>query len=98
MNNDLLYEVRDGIAHVTLNRPQARNALTYEMYDGVASFAGKAAKDPAVGAMVIRGAGDKAFASGSEISQFLEFKGGADGIAYEQHLDKVLTEIGRAHV
>ncbi len=93
MNNELLYEVRGGIAHITLNRPQARNALTHEMYDGVASFAGKVAKDPAVGVMVIRGAGDKAFASGSEISQFLEFKGGADGIAYEQHLDKVLTAL-----
>ena len=93
MNNDLLYEVHDGIAHVTLNRPQARNALTFEMYDGLAELAGQVAADPAIGAMVIRGAGDKAFASGSEISQFLAFKGGADGIAYEQHLDHVLTAL-----
>ena len=95
MSDQLLLEVRAGIAHVTLNRPQARNALTFEMYDGLAEIAAKAAADAEVRAVVIRGAGDKAFASGSEISQFLDFKGGADGVAYEQHLDQVLTALER---
>jgi len=95
MSNDLLYEVRDGVAHATLNRPQARNALTPAMYDGLARVAGEIAANPAIGALVIRGAGDKAFASGSEISQFLAFKGGADGVAYERHLDEVLTALER---
>jgi len=93
MSNDLLYEVRDGIAHATLNRPQARNALTYEMYDGLGNIAARIAEDPAIGALVIRGAGDKAFASGSEISQFLGFKGGDDGVAYERRLDQVLSAL-----
>ena len=95
MTDDLLYEVRDGIAQVTLNRPQARNALTPEMYDGLAGAAAEVAADPAIRALVIRGAGDKAFAAGSEISQFLAFKDGADGVAYEQHLDNVLTDLER---
>ena len=93
MSDDLLYEVRDGIAHATLNRPQARNALTPGMYDGLARVATEIAADPAIRALVIRGAGDKAFASGSEISQFLAFKGGADGVAYERHLDQVLSAL-----
>ena len=95
MNDQLLQEVREGIAHVTLNRPQARNALTFEMYDGLAEIANKVAADPQIRAVVIRGAGDKAFASGSEISQFRAFKGGADGVAYEQHLDEVLGALER---
>lgn len=95
MSNDLLYEVRDCIAHATLNRPQARNALTPEMYDGLARVAGEIATDAAIRALVIRGAGDKAFASGSEISQFLAFKGGDDGVAYERHLDQVLNALER---
>jgi len=95
MSNELIHEVRDGISHVTLNRPQARNALTFEMYDGLARIAGEVAGDASIAAMVIRGAGDKAFASGSEISQFLAFKGGDDGVAYERHLDEVLTAIER---
>jgi enoyl-CoA hydratase len=95
MTTDLMYEVRDGIAHATLNRPQARNALTFEMYEGLARISEEIANDPAIGALVIRGAGDKAFASGSDISQFLEFKGGGDGIAYEQRLDKILSTLER---
>ena len=95
MNDDLLYEVRDGIAHATLNRPQARNALTFEMYEGLARVAMEIADDPAIGALVIRGAGDKAFAAGSEISQFLDFKSGDDGVAYEQKLDGILSALER---
>ncbi len=95
MSTDLIYDVRDGIAHATLNRPEARNALTFEMYEGLARIAEDVGKDPAIGALVIRGAGDKAFASGTDISQFLDFKGGADGIAYEQRLDRILSTLER---
>ncbi|MFM9968976.1 MAG: enoyl-CoA hydratase/isomerase family protein [Burkholderiales bacterium] len=95
MNNDLLYELRDGIARVTFNREKARNALTFEMYEGLARIAEEVAIDPAVRVMVIRGAGDRAFASGTDISQFLEYKNGEDGINYERRLDKVLSSLER---
>ena len=39
MNDELLYEQRDDIGHVTLNRPQARNALTFPMYERLAEIA-----------------------------------------------------------
>ena len=88
-------EVRDGIAHVTLNRPQARNALTFAMYEGLARIATEIADDPAIKVLVIRGAGGKAFAAGTDISQFLEFTNGDDGIAYEERLGKAMDVIER---
>ena len=88
-------EVRDGIAHVTLNRPQARNALTFAMYEGLARIATEIADDPAIKVLVIRGAGGKAFAAGTDISQFLEFTSGDDGIAYEERLRKAMDVIER---
>jgi enoyl-CoA hydratase/carnithine racemase len=95
LNDELIIETRDGIAHVTLNRPQARNALTYAMYEGLAAFSRQIATDPAVKVMVIRGAGDKAFAAGTDISQFLEFTSGEDGIAYEERLGACLEVVER---
>ena len=88
-------EVRDGIAHVTLNRPQARNALTFAMYEGLARIATEIADDPAIKVLVIRGAGGKAFAAGTDISQFLEFTSGDDGIAYEERLSRTMGVVER---
>ena len=48
MSDELLYEVRDGIARVTFNRPQARNALTFDMYEGLATACGKANADRSI--------------------------------------------------
>ena len=95
LTHDLLTEVRNGIAHVTLNRPQARNALTYDMYEGLARYSQDIAQDPAVKVLVIRGAGDRAFAAGTDISQFLEFTSGADGIAYEEKFGTHLETLER---
>jgi enoyl-CoA hydratase/carnithine racemase len=93
--SDLLYEVRDGVAHATLNRPQARNALTFAMYEGLAKIATDIAEDPAIRVLVIRGAGDRAFAAGTDIAQFLDFKDGADGVAYEEKLARFMAPIER---
>jgi enoyl-CoA hydratase len=93
LNNELIIETRDGIAHVTLNRPQARNALTYAMYEGLAAYSQQIATDPAVKVLVIRGAGDKAFAAGTDISQFREFRSAADALAYEERIDRVLVAL-----
>src|SRR3954453_6006595 len=55
--DELLYETRDGIGFVTLNRPQARNALTFPMYERLREIALGAAEDPGLRAIVITGAG-----------------------------------------
>jgi len=83
-NDDLLYEVRDEIGLITLNRPQARNALTFEMYERIADICADAPTDGSVKVMIMRGAGDKAFAAGTDISLFRNFESPEQGIAYEQ--------------
>jgi enoyl-CoA hydratase len=90
---DLLYEVRDGIGFATLNRPQARNALTFPMYERLAALCAEIAEDRAVRALVITGAGDRAFAAGTDISQFRDFRTADDALAYEARVDRVLTAV-----
>ncbi|MEM9027985.1 MAG: enoyl-CoA hydratase/isomerase family protein [Pseudomonadota bacterium] len=80
---DLIYEVRDGVGFVTLNRPQARNALTHEMYDELARICTSIPDDGSVHALLITGAGEKAFAAGTDISLFLDFTTAEQGLAYE---------------
>lgn len=90
---ELLIE-RDGpVATLTLNRPEKRNALTFEMYAGVAEFCRSAARDNDIKAVIVRGAGEKAFAAGTDISLFRDFKGAGDGLAYEKKMDAILSEI-----
>ena len=67
IDGELLVRIDDGIAHVTLNRPQARNALTFGMYEELAklcALAGTADDVDHIKAIIIAGAGDKAFAAG----------------------------------
>lgn len=95
MSDELLYEVRDGIGHVVLNRPQARNALTFPMYERLAEIAA----DPGQArALVLTGAGEKAFAAGTDISQFRAFQGAEDAIAYEDKLERVIGILERCRV
>lgn len=90
---ELIYEVRDGIGFATLNRPQARNALTFPMYERLAALCGEIGSDPSVRALVVTGAGDRAFAAGTDISQFRDFRTANDALAYEARVDRVLTAI-----
>ena len=87
---DLLYSVEDGIARLTFNRPQARNALTFAMYEQMAAICETVNADRSIKAMILTGAGDKAFASGTDISQFRAFKTAQDALDYEARIDRVL--------
>jgi len=98
MTEELLYEKRGEIGWVTFNRPQARNALTFAMYEALAEICSRMATTKEVRALVMTGAGDKAFAAGTDIAQFKSFKGGEDGIAYEQKMDRILGTIERCPV
>lgn len=94
MSKDELLIERDGtIATLTLNRPDKRNALTFEMYEGLAKFCREAADDAGLRAIVITGAGGKAFAAGTDISQFRDFDGSKDGLGYESKMDGILSDI-----
>ncbi|GAB5467291.1 MAG: enoyl-CoA hydratase/isomerase family protein [Rhodospirillales bacterium] len=92
-NEDLLYQVTDGVGWITLNRPQARNALTFAMYEGLAARCKAAAKDESLRALVITGAGDKAFAAGTDIAQFRAFETASDALAYEARIEGVLHAV-----
>ena len=98
MTQELLYDKRGDIGWITFNRPQQRNALTFAMYEGLAEICGKLADTRDVKALVITGAGDKAFAAGTDIAQFQSFKDGEDGIAYERKMDRILDTIERCAV
>ncbi len=93
MSDELLYEIRDGIGRVTFNRPQARNALTFAMYDRLADICAEAPRDKSIRVLLLTGAGDKAFASGTDISQFKAFDKPADALDYEGRIDRVLTSL-----
>src|SRR5713226_9038650 len=98
LSDDLLYEIRDGIARVTFNRPQSRNALTFDMYEGLASVCGKVNADRSIKALLITGAGDKAFAAGTDISQFRAFDKEQDALDYESRIDRVMNAIEHCRV
>jgi enoyl-CoA hydratase len=89
-NQDILYELKDGVGWVTFNRPQARNAFTFAMYERLAEICRDADANRAIKVLVFRGAGDKAFASGTDINQFRAFKTPEDALEYESRIDRVL--------
>jgi enoyl-CoA hydratase len=90
-----LYDQRDGIGHIMFNRPQARNALTFAMYERLAEIAA----DPGdVRALIITGAGENAFAVGTDIDEFRAFGSAADAMAYEARIDRVLGTLERCKV
>src|SRR3546814_12971589 len=95
MSEDLLYELRDGIGVITFNRPEARNALTFGMYEGLAEICERAAGKGDARALVLRGAGDKAFAAGTDIAQFRSFKTDAEALGYERRIAKWTGAVAR---
>ncbi|HXW08794.1 MAG TPA: enoyl-CoA hydratase [Vicinamibacterales bacterium] len=94
---EVLFEVAGPAAYLTFNRPQARNALTWAMYDGLANACDRVDADPGVCAFVLRAAGG-AFAAGTDIGQFTAFQTAADGVAYERRLDAVLDRLEAVQV
>jgi enoyl-CoA hydratase/carnithine racemase len=98
MTDELLYERQGPIGRVTLNRPAARNALTFAMYERLAELCAEADADPTLRALVITGAGEKAFAAGTDINQFRAFASADDAIAYEARIDRVLGALERCRV
>src|SRR4051794_39978454 len=70
MADELLYEVDDGVATVTLNRPDQRNALNGELLEALVDAMRAARDDDAVRAVVLTGAGDKVFCAGADLGGF----------------------------
>jgi enoyl-CoA hydratase len=89
------YEVHAALASLTFNRPEARNAMTWEMYDALAAACEDVDRSPDIRVLILRGAGGKAFVAGTDIAQFEAFRSREDGIRYERRLDRVLDRLER---
>jgi len=87
--NELLADFSGGILTLTLNRPEQRNALTFDMYQKISEFCQRAdteLDDQGIRAIVLAGAGEKAFAAGTDIGQFTAFETLQDGHDYEAQI------------
>ena len=99
--NELLAKFTDGIMALSLNRPKARNALTFGMYERILEFCQRAGTEQdkqGIRAIVISGVGEKAFAAGTDISQFTSFRTLQDGRDYEERIEAVVNSIETCRV
>ncbi|WP_028934481.1 enoyl-CoA hydratase [Pseudonocardia spinosispora] len=90
---DIELRAENHVLTVTFNRPEQRNAMTWEMYAGLEKACEQADSSPDVRAMVLRGAGGKAFVAGTDIAQFAGFSNGEDGVDYERRITTVLRRL-----
>jgi enoyl-CoA hydratase/carnithine racemase len=97
-SNDMLFDRHDGIGKVTFNRPQARNAFTFAMYERLAEICEEANRDHSLRVLVLQGAGDKAFAAGTDINQFRAFTTPQHALDYEARIDRVLGTLETCRV
>ncbi len=67
----VIYEKKDNVAYVTLNRPQALNAYNVQMRDELYQILGAIKDDPEVRVAIFKGAGERAFCAGADLSEFL---------------------------
>ncbi|MCR6636466.1 enoyl-CoA hydratase/isomerase family protein [Devosia sp.] len=87
----VVFTKQDRVGYITFNRPDARNAMTWQMYEEFGEICRTVAADGDMRAVVLKGAGGQAFIAGSDISQFAQFSDGSDGIAYERKMEHYLS-------
>lgn len=76
--SELLYDVADGVATLTINRPERRNALSWAVIEGLRAHVAAARADPDVRVLVLTGAGDRAFCAGADLTGMRADAGYAD--------------------
>jgi enoyl-CoA hydratase len=87
------WERRGPAAWVTFNRPDAHNAMTFEMYEALFAHCERTDADDDVRVLVLRGAGEKAFVAGTDIRQFTQFETPEDGVRYEATIDRIVGRL-----
>ena len=68
----IIFEVKDGIAVLTVNRPKKMNALNFQTMDEIQAAVAEVHADDSIRALIVTGSGDKAFVAGADISEFTE--------------------------
>ena len=92
---ETIFQIDPPFAVLTFNRPQARNAMTWAMYDALVAACEKVDSDPDIRVFILKGAGGKAFVSGTDISQFQSFREAKDAIDYEKKISIILGRLER---
>jgi enoyl-CoA hydratase len=95
MSQEILYEVKDSVGRITFNRPEARNAFTFRMYERLAEICQQASVDSSVKVLLLTGADEKAFAAGTDISEFRKFSTSQDALDYESRINALLDAFER---
>ncbi|TVQ37682.1 MAG: enoyl-CoA hydratase [Geminicoccaceae bacterium] len=98
MTEDLLYERKGPIGYVTFNRPHARNAFTFAMYDRLREIFEGVPDEAGLKVLVLTGAGEKAFAAGTDIAEFRAFSTPEDALAYEERGNALMALIERTPI
>lgn len=94
----ILAQERDGIGWITFHHPERRNAMSLDMWAGLARAAEAFGRDDAVRAVVLRGAGEQAFVSGADISEFEQHRAdAAQQQAYDAVAARGLAALGHLH-
>lgn len=93
VGNDILFERRGRIGWLTFNRPEARNAMTFAMYDELVRICDEVEQDPEIRVLVLTGAGEKAFVAGTDISQFKTFTEPQHALDYESRIEGVISRL-----
>lgn len=96
--DELLIHQDGPVRWITFNRPQARNALTWNMYERLLEACEQIKSDRSVRAVVLSGAGGKAFVAGTDISQFQAFKTERDALDYEAKGNLVMATLESVRV
>lgn len=92
-SQELLYTTDGPLAYVAFNRPEARNAMTWGMYDRLYEVCDEIEADPDVRVVIFQGAGDRAFVAGTDISQFKSFSEEKHALDYEERIERILGRI-----
>ena len=93
MKDAILVQRTGSIARLQINRPAVRNAMTFSMYDALASHCQRIAEDQEIRALVLEASGAKAFVSGTDINDLSTVRTGEDGLRYERRVDAAINAL-----
>lgn len=89
----VLYQQEKGIAFLTFNRPETRNAMTDDMYQTLVEHCELTDKDQNIKVLILRGAGGKVFVAGSDVSKFKTSELASVSMEHELYVDKVIQRL-----
>ncbi|MBI2771211.1 MAG: enoyl-CoA hydratase/isomerase family protein [Burkholderiales bacterium] len=87
------FSIEGPVASVVFDRPTARNAMTWSMYEALGEICERLCNESAVRVVTFRGAGGEAFVAGTDIEQFQAFSSGESGVAYERGIDEGMARL-----